>query len=366
MIDSAPQQSTTFTAPPAAPESGGYDTRQQLFRELIKDGELLLKNRLEVRHLMTRELVVIPPTMVVEDITALMQERRLHHLLVCGRGGELLGVISDRDLRSSRGATAQQLMSFPVLTVSPETLLSPAITYLMSEGISCLPVVKDGRLCGVLTTTDLVLTLQCTLQLWQRLAQVIQHDSTWEKALERIAALLTGPLTAKQLADRLAEARQAIRRQVDDLLNVTDLRADVLTGMSNRRGLEEMLDLLLAMKRRHNQPLSVVVVTIDHYERISEKCGESVARTLLRAVARLVEQSVRASDFVARCRDDALAIVLTQTGSESADDFCRRLREAAQRDADLEIELRISIGVAAPEPDEDAAQLLRRAEAAVA
>ena len=117
---------------------------------------------------------------------------------MCGRSGELVGVVSDRDLRQSRGATAQQLMSYPALSCAPDTPVSAAITYLMNENISCLPVVDGGRLCGVLTTTDLVLTLQCTLQLWLRLAQVLQHDSTWSKELDKIAASLDGELTAAE------------------------------------------------------------------------------------------------------------------------------------------------------------------------
>ena len=235
--------------PAGAPlELQPYAKRQQLLQDLIHDGELLLKNRLEVRHLMTREPVVIPLTMTLEEMTALMQERRLHHLLVCGRDGELLGVISDRDLRPYRGATAQQLMTSPPLTAAPDTPLNPAITFLLNENISCLPVVDNGRLCGVLTTTDLVLTLQCTLQLWLRLAQVLQYNSDWTKELEKVAAGLEGDLTQTQLADRAQQARGAIRQQIQDLINLIDLRADVLTGVSNRRGLEEILEMLLAVR----------------------------------------------------------------------------------------------------------------------
>ncbi len=341
-----------------------YSKRQQLLQELLNDGELLLKNRLEVRHLMTRDPVVVPPTMSLEEMTLLCQQRRLHHLLVCGRGGELLGVVSDRDLHGQPGTTAQQLMSHPPLSVAPETPLSPAITYLINENISCLPVLDHGRLCGVLTTTDLVLTLQCSLQLWLRLAQVLQHNTTWTKELESIAAVLDGDLTAEQLAERLGKAHQAIRQQVQDLVNLVDLRADVMTGMGNRRGLEEILDLLLAVKKRYEQPFSLVIVAVDHFQRISQSCGEAVARPLVKAVARLIQHSVRQSDFVARCRDDAFAVVQTQTDLSGAETFCRRLRELARQHTELDIEL-IRTAAVSPEPSEDATGLLRRAEAAV-
>ena len=196
MPESTAQQFPAAAPVPVALGTRSYSKRQQLLQELMGDSELLLKNRLEVRHLMTPHPVVVQPTTTLEEMTALMNERRLHHLLVCGRGGELVGVVSDRNLCRSQGATAQQLMSYPALSCTPDTPVSAAITYLMNENISCLPVVDGGRLCGVLTTTDLVLTLQCTLQLWLRLAQVLQHDSTWSKELEKIAASLDGELTA--------------------------------------------------------------------------------------------------------------------------------------------------------------------------
>ena len=365
MLESVSQPSLSESPAPILSESRPYDKRQEVLQALLKDSELLLKNRLEVRHLMTRDPVVVPPTTTLEEMTSLMQQRRLHHLLVCGRAGELLGVVSDRDLRAQPGATAQQLMGCPALTIVPETLLSPAITYLLNENISCLPVVEHGRLCGVLTITDLVLTLQCSLQLWVRLAQALQHDTTWTEELDGIAATLDDSLTAAQLKERIAGSRRAIERHVRDLTHTIDLNADVLTGMSNRRGLEEVLGMLLAVKRRFEQPFSLVVVTIDHFHRIRETCGDAVAGPLLKAVARLVEESVRDSDYVARCRDDAFAVLMPQTGLEEAEKCCRKLREASRQNAELDIELRISTAAVLPEPGEDATQFLTRAEAAV-
>jgi diguanylate cyclase (GGDEF)-like protein len=356
--------SVTAAVPPPL-ESRSRDKRQRLHQELLSDSSLLLKNRLEVRHLMTRELVIVPPSMPLDKMSELMQERRVHHLLVCGRGDELLGVVSDRDLHGQPGTTAQQVMSHPVLTVSHDMPLSSAISYLVNESVSCLPVVENGRLRGILTTTDLVLALQCTLQLWQRLGQVLQHDMTWSRELEKIAASLDGDLSAAELASRITEARQAIRHQVQDLVNSVDLRADVYTGMSNRQGLEDMLALLLAVKNRYDQTFSLAIVQIDYFDRIADACGEAVVKPLARAVARLIERSVRESDFVARCRTDAFAIVMTNTGPEGAEAFCQRLREAAREHADFDVDIRISTGAVEPRPDEGAAALLARAEAAV-
>lgn len=61
--------------------------------------------------------------------------------------------------------------------VSPDTPLGTAITHLVARQISCLPVVDAGRVCGILTTTDLVLVAHAFLQMWLRLRQ---EDSSAE------------------------------------------------------------------------------------------------------------------------------------------------------------------------------------------
>jgi diguanylate cyclase (GGDEF)-like protein len=360
------QESAPAKAAVSSVDMRPYSKRQQLFQELIKDGELLLKNRLEVRHLMTADPIVIPPTMPIGEIEFLMKERRLHHLLVCGRGGDLLGIVSDRDLHPQRGATAQQLMTYPVLTATPETPLNPAITFLINENISCLPVVENGRLCGILTTTDLVLSLQCMLQLWLRMAQVLQQDSGWNRELDKIAASLDGNLSQSDYAAQMQKVRAAIHHQLEDILNCVDLHADVLTGIDNRRGLEEMLDMLLAVQNRYGHAFSLVMVVIDHYQQISKSCGDAAVKALLKAVAKMIQRSVRSSDFVARCHDAAFAVVLTHTGLERAAALCRRLHQIAKQNTDLDMPLRISTGAVAPEPGEDTAHLLARAQAAAA
>ena len=89
-----------------------------MLQELLKHNELLLKNRLEVRHLMTRNPAIVPPSATHEEIVSLIRQRRLRHLLVCGRGGEVLGVIGEQDLHARQGATAQQIMNPAVAACS--------------------------------------------------------------------------------------------------------------------------------------------------------------------------------------------------------------------------------------------------------
>jgi diguanylate cyclase (GGDEF)-like protein len=292
----------------------------------------------------------------------LLTDLRLHHLLVCNRAGDLVGVISDRDLRSTHGATAQQLMSYPPMICASDTPVTEAITFLRKENISCLPVVDHGRLCGILTTSDLVLTLQCTLQLCMRLAQVLQQDLIWSQELDKIVASLDGTLSAEQLADRIVAARRAIRQEIQDVVNVVDLRTDGLTGVSNRQELDDILGMLLAVKNRYERPFSLAIVTVDHYSRIRETCGDAVVKPLLKAVARVIDEHVRSSDFVARCRDDAFAVVLTETRLDDAEGFRQRLLATARDNSTLDVKLRITVHSVEAMAGETVAGLLARAE----
>ena len=353
------------TAAAVAPGLRPYSKRQQVMQELMGDSDLLLKDRLEVRHLMTRNPITISPSATIEEMTKLMTDMRMHHLLVCNRAGDLAGVVSDRDLRPTHGATAQQVMSYPPMTCTSDTPVTEAITYLRHENISCLPVVDHGQLCGILTTSDLVLTLQCTLQLSMRMAQVLQQNLIWSQELDKIVASLDGSLTAAELAERVVAARRAIRQEMQDLVNVVDLRTDGLTGVSNRQELEDILGMLLAIRTRYERPFSLAIVAVDHYQRIRETCGDAVVKPLLKAVARVIDDHVRTSDFVARCRDDAFAVVLTETCLADAEGFRQRILATAHGNSMLDIELRITVTAVEAKSGESVADLLARAEVTV-
>lgn len=122
---------------------------------------------LKVGDLMSSHLSTVSPAEPADVVRRHMSKMGLRHLLVIDRMEHLMGVISDRDL-GKPGRTALDLMTAEPMTVSPETPISPAITTLITKHISSLPVVSGGKLVGVLTRSDLMLTLQCVLQVLQK------------------------------------------------------------------------------------------------------------------------------------------------------------------------------------------------------
>jgi diguanylate cyclase (GGDEF)-like protein len=200
------------------------------------------------------------------------------------------------------------------------------------------------------------------LQLWLRLSQVLQHDSTWSEQLDEIATMLEGEMSQSEFAAQVKKARNALHHQIDEFVNGIDLYADLLTGIENRRGLEAVLEMFLAMHKRYGQPFSLVAVTIDQYDRIRDACGDNAVKPLLKAVARIIQQAIRTSDYVARCRDDVFAAVLTNTDLQGAEIFCQRLRKMAKHDTELDVSLRIGTRAVSPETGDTVESLIRRAE----
>ena len=121
-----------------------------------------------VRDSMTREVVTVGPETTAAEALALCREKGIRHLPVL-EGGWLVGMISDRDLRSATPALgdpdrAQALerirvadeMAKEVATVRPEDPIEEAAIEMYERKIGCLPVVDDGDLVGIVTSSDVM------------------------------------------------------------------------------------------------------------------------------------------------------------------------------------------------------------------
>ena len=128
---------------------------------------------MRVRELMTGALITARPDMPVLDARHLMIEKRIRHLLVTNESGELLGIVTDRDIRLNLPSQATSLsvwelnylltrlmvgkvMTQSVITVGPDRKVRDAALLMLDHRIGALPVVDGGRLIGIVTETDLL------------------------------------------------------------------------------------------------------------------------------------------------------------------------------------------------------------------
>lgn len=136
----------------------------------------------------------------------------------------------------------------------------------------------------------------------------LARTRTGEFTLSEIR-LLT--LLADQAAIAIINARlhQAVSHQA---------RSDVLTGLPNRRALDERLDDEIKRSARSRRFFCVIMMDLDGFKQINDTYGHDVGDDVLRQVARSLRETLRASDFLARYGGDELTLVLSETDLNQA------------------------------------------------
>lgn len=119
---------------------------------------------LRVSEVMTRKTMTLRANQSFGDAVALMANRSFRHILVVDVDERLRGVISDRDVLRALSRTpnwskksVREIMTRDSVTTTPDSLISAAAREMLAKRINCLPVIDaDGRVCGILTSTDLL------------------------------------------------------------------------------------------------------------------------------------------------------------------------------------------------------------------
>ena len=144
---------------------------------------------------------------------------------------------------------------------------------------------------------------------------------------------------------------------------------DPLTDTGNRIAMDQTLQREIKMSRRHLQPLSLLMLDIDHFKLINDNHGHSAGDDVLKAVAASIKNQLRNVDMVFRFGGEEFLILLSNTSREAAAMVGERLRFAVQAENYLAdghvIELTVSLGCSTLLPGESAESLLRRADSAL-
>jgi len=148
------------------------DVKRAAFDRILEQATIEVSEPLTIAQVMTLRPICIDPQVSAYELVQLFHAKRFRHLLVADADGRLVGVISDRDVLRCFGPegspdraklesiTAASLMSTDVITIEPTTLLADAVSAMLVHGINCLPVIAAGKLCGIVTSTDIYLVLE--------------------------------------------------------------------------------------------------------------------------------------------------------------------------------------------------------------
>lgn len=168
---------------------------------------------------------------------------------------------------------------------------------------------------------------------------------------------------------------QLIQKQIENDQLISELRemsyTDALTGLTNRKGFNEILRDNLKNADRFHTPLSLVILDIDHFKQYNDSLGHPEGDLCLKKVAEvLTSQSQRAVDTVARIGGEEFALILPGSNSKQASQLADMIREALSEaaithpDSPVSEHVTVSMGIANYSED-DESSLYRKADSAL-
>ncbi|MDY0268645.1 GGDEF domain-containing response regulator [Trichloromonas sp.] len=232
-----------------------------------------------------------------------------------------------------------------------------------------------------------------TVETLRELLRALEENETWsdipvfaladkEQLSEKILALEHGAADYQSFRADKRELEARIRRQLRQqertrkLRQEKDLlaklaRTDALTGLHNRAQLDTSLEIELSRTRRTRNPLSLLMIDLDHFKHINDTYGHAVGDRVLRAVAESLGQITRCSDLVCRYGGEEFAVILPDTTSANAYAVAEKIRLSLMalnlREGQATIPVTASIGISGTRPEglTQAAELLREADQAL-
>ncbi len=232
-----------------------------------------------------------------------------------------------------------------------------------------------------------------TVETLRELLRALEENETWsdipvfaladkEQLSEKILALEHGAADYQSFRADKRELEARIRRQLRQqertrkLRQEKDLlaklaRTDALTGLHNRAQLDASLEIELSRARRTRNPLSLLMIDLDHFKHINDSYGHAIGDRVLRAVAESLGQITRCSDLACRYGGEEFAVILPDTSSANAYAVAEKIRLSLMalnlREGQATIPVTASIGISGTRPGglTQAAELLREADQAL-
>jgi len=133
---------------------------------------------------------------------------------------------------------------------------------------------------------------------------------------ELLARLSTGK--------RLVDLERSLRAANEENLRLS--RTDALTGVFNRRYLMDQLLSELERSKRYKHPLSLMLCDVDHFKKVNDTYGHQTGDEVLIQFAKILNQSLRETDWIARYGGEEFVVVLPETTLEGAELVAERCR----------------------------------------
>lgn len=173
------------------------------------------------------------------------------------------------------------------------------------------------------------------------------------------------------LSRRIRNNNQTVCREESQIRLIEESsKIDALTGLHNRRWLEDTYQREIKRSNAGNYPLSTIMLDIDHFKNVNDTYGHLAGDQVLVAVAQTINESLRPTDMPVRYGGEEFTVFLPSTSLENARIVAERLRKNMERTkialpSGKVLNVTISIGVAERIPSDTVSGIIERADKAL-
>jgi diguanylate cyclase (GGDEF)-like protein len=291
-----------------------------------------------------------------EAIQFAEDEREAHellsdHLESTVPGGSVLVLnrnnSADR-LESTRDLSEGHPLRDPLLDSQPRSCLAVRLSRRYTRGANIEPEPFTCKICGALSRPSSCQPLLVGGEVIG--AVLIEHDRE------------LGREDDQRLQDSVAQAAPVLANLRN--LAIAEIRAatDALTGLPNRRTVDDTLRRMLAQAQRTSTPLSIALLDLDHFKQINDSFGHESGDDALAGLAALLQAELRASDFAGRSGGEEFVLFLPDTSRADAVAVADKIRAGLHelRIAGIDRTITTSIGVATYPEDAATPEALMR------
>lgn len=284
------------------------------------------------------------------------------------------------------GAAADRLLDEQIVTARTNWTMLPAAAFFAASALRVLPApintAKPAGGAAARNAGDVILEPRNWLRELAPIAVVIVAASVtilavaeewgvWSAIVAAIASVVAVRVLFDQVTTQTRNSRAARRLEQARLELATQANVDPVTGLPNRRALDDRLAEEVERALRYKQPLSLCFVDLDHFKQVNDHHGHAAGDAALAQVGSILRHTARGIDFVGRFGGEEFIVLVPGTWSEDATILGERLRRSvAEHTFNLggnrSVRLTISVGVAGlPEHALDAQSLNELADRAL-
>jgi diguanylate cyclase len=202
------------------------------------------------------------------------------------------------------------------------------------------------------------------------LSQAVRSDEERSLSSEGVVALLHQVIRSNdELKQKLLMAEGQLEQKSQQIKwYLTEARTDALTGLANRRALDQRLEELFAQHRRGGGSFAVALIDIDHFKAVNDAHGHAEGDRVLTAFAASLRRELSDALLVARFGGEEFAVILAgplRPAAQRIERLRRKVARIPQHAGQTVLRLTISAGLSEPADDMGAASVVRRADEAL-